>query len=173
MITFNALLKKFDRKGEKTGWTYIEFPIDQIDGLKPGQKTSFRVKGTLDKYEIRQVALIPMGHADGSEGAFIMPVNATMRRGIGKEEGDTVRVEVEVDDSPLPMSADLMDCLADDPDALAFFNTLPKGHQNYFSKWIEDAKTPETKTSRLTKAVRGLSMRMGYGDMIRYFKKQN
>lgn len=167
MPTFTAILQKFDKKGEKTGWTYIEIPIDVTTAMKPGQKTTFRVKGTLDDFVINQVALVPMG-----EGAFIMPVNATMRRGIRKEEGASVKVAIEADDSPVLLSADFIECLQDDPDALTFFETLPKGHKNYFSKWIEEAKTPETKASRIAKSLRGLSMGMGYGEMIRYFKNQ-
>ncbi|GAB3886961.1 YdeI/OmpD-associated family protein [Spirosoma agri] len=172
MISFTTILLKFDKKGEKTGWTYIELPIDGTTALKPGRKTTFRVKGMLDDYPIKQVALIPMGQSNGSEGGFIMAINATMRRGIGKEAGATVRVELEADDSPILLSTDFVDCLQDDPAALTFFDTLPKGHQNYFSKWIDDAKTPETKASRIAKALRGLSMRMGYSEMIRYFKNQ-
>ncbi|MBC3788162.1 YdeI/OmpD-associated family protein [Spirosoma utsteinense] len=171
MYTFTAVLQRFEQKGEKTGWTYIDIPIDITQALKPGQKTSFRVKGTLDTYPIALVALIPMGTSGDATGSFIMAVKATMRRGIRKEEGATVRVTLEADDSPMPLSADLMTCLADDPTALDFFNTLAKGHQVYFSNWIESARTMETKTKRITQAVRGLSMGMGYGEMTRYFKK--
>lgn len=171
MQTFTALLQRFGQKGEKTGWTYIEIPVDVSEALKPGQKTSFRVKGTLDAFAIRLIALIPMGDDSEVSSSFIMPVNAAMRRGVGKEAGATVRVELEVDDSLMPLSDDLMACLADDPAALDFFSTLAKGHQNYFSNWIEEAKTIETKTKRITQAVTGLSMGMGYGEMVRYFKK--
>ena len=172
MPTFTTTLRKFADKGEKTGWTYIEIPLDISELLKPGQKKSFRVKGTLDAFAINLVALLPMGQANGADAGFIMPINATMRRGIRKEEGATIQVDLEADDSPMPLSADLLACLDDDPNAMAFFNTLPKGHQNYFSNWIEEAKTFETKTKRLTQTVVGLSMGMGYGEMIRYFKKQ-
>ncbi|ADB40543.1 YdeI/OmpD-associated family protein [Spirosoma linguale] len=171
MITFNTILLKFDEKGEKTGWTYIDIPLDITESLKPGQKTSFRVKGTLDDYAIALVALLPMGKSGDREGGFIMPINATMRRGIRKEAGATVRVTLAVDDSPMPLSADLLACLDDDPAAKAFFQTLARGHQVYFSNWIEEAKTITTKTKRLTQAVMGLSMGLGFGEMIRYFKK--
>lgn len=171
MPIFTALLQKFDAKGEKTGWTYIDVPLDITGAIKPGQKTSFRVKGTLDNYPISLVALIPMGRSGDVEGGFIMPVNATMRRGIRKEAGATVRVNLEVDDSPMPISADLLACLDDDPAAQAHFQTLSRGHQIYFSNWIEDAKTNETRTKRLTQAVMGLSMGMDFGQMIRHFKK--
>jgi hypothetical protein len=165
MLTFTAILQKFDKKGEKTGWTYLEIPAHLAQELNPDTKTSYRVKGHLDEFPIKLVALLPMG-----DGGFIMPVNADMRKGIYKKEGASVKVAIEVDTDPLPLSADLLDCLADEPAALAFFNTLPKGHQNYYSKWIEDAKTTETKTKRITQAVKGLAMGLGYGEMIRYFK---
>ncbi|SOD89314.1 YdeI/OmpD-associated family protein [Spirosoma fluviale] len=171
MPSFTTTLQKFDEKGEKTGWTYIDIPLDVTESLKPGQKTSFRVKGSLDDYPIALVALLPMGKSGEQEGGFIMPVNATMRRGIRKEAGASIRVSLAFDDSPMPLSADLLACLDDDPAALAFFQTLAKGHQVYFSNWIEEAKTIETKTKRLTQAVMGLSMGLGFGEMIRYFKK--
>ncbi|GAB3799077.1 hypothetical protein GCM10028819_21600 [Spirosoma humi] len=171
MPTFTAILQKFDAKGEKTGWTYIDVPLDITEAIRPGQKTSFRVKGTLDSYPISLVALIPMGRSGDVEGGFIMPINATMRRGIRKEAGATVRVDLEVDESPRPISADLLACLDDDPAAQAHFQTLSRGHQTYFSNWIDAAKTTETKTRRLTQAVMGLAMGLDFGEMIRHFKK--
>ena len=172
MLTFTALLQRFDQKGEKTGratlgWTYIEIPIDVSEALKPGQRTSFRVKGTLDSFSIKAVALLPMG-----DGTFIFVVNAAMRRGIRKEAGSRVQVQLAFDDDPQLESADFLACLEDDSCALEFFDTLPKGHQNYFSRWIESAKTIETKANRIAKAVNGLSMRLGYGEMIRYYKNR-
>ena len=174
MPTFTTTLQKFGEKGDKTRWTYIEIPIAVTDELMSGKKTTFRVKGTLDNYPIKLIALLPLGRLVNAEGQFMMPINANMRRGLEKEdEGEIIRVSLEVDTDPLPQSADLLACLEDDPDALKFFDTLSKSHQNYFSKWIEDARTPETKANRIAKALRGLSMGLGYGEMIRYFKKQS
>lgn len=173
MPTFTTVLKKFGEKGDKTRWTYIEIPMEITDALKPGQKTSFRVKGTLDDYPIKLVALLPLGRSVSEDGMFMMPINATMRRGMNKdEEGTPVRVSLELDTDPLPQSADLLACLDDDPVAKAHFDTLSKSHQNYFSNWIEEAKTPATKDDRIAKSIRGLSMGMNFGEMIRYFKKQ-
>ncbi|WP_420149132.1 YdeI/OmpD-associated family protein [Spirosoma sp.] len=173
MPSFTTILKKFTEKGDKTRWTYIEIPTEITDELKPGQRTTYRVKGKLDNHPIKQVALLPLKREDGSGTGFIIPINATMRRGMGKDEaGASIRVELEVDDSPIPMSADLLECLQDDPAAQKHFDTLSKSHQNYFSNWIEEAKTPVTKDDRITKSIRGLSMGMNFGEMIRYFKKQ-
>ncbi len=166
MVRFNAVLKKFGSMGEKTGWTYIEVPSEIAMKLKPGQKTSFRVKGKIDNFLIKQIALIPMG-----EGDFIMAVNAGMRKGIGKKQGAEVKVQIEADDAAFKFSNDFISCLEDEPKAMTYFKSLPPGHQKYFSKWIDSAKTIETKSKRIVMAVNALSMKMGYSEMIRANKK--
>ncbi|RDB03614.1 YdeI/OmpD-associated family protein [Runella aurantiaca] len=165
MVSFKALLLKFDKKGEKTGWTYFEIPSHIAKELNPGVRTSYRVKGRLDGYSIKLVALLPMG-----EGGFIIPVNADMRRGIRKKEGATIEVELEIDTDPLPQSDDLLACLEDEPKALTYFNSLPTSHQNYYSKWIESAKTIETKTKRISMMIKGMMMGLNYGETLRYFR---
>ena len=75
MINFKALLQKFGRKGEKTGWTYIDIPKKIADKIKPGGKKSFRVKGKIDDLPIKATALTPMG-----EGNFILAINAQIRK---------------------------------------------------------------------------------------------
>ncbi len=177
MPSFTTILQKFGEKGDKTRWTYIEIPMEITDLLKPGQRTPFRVKGTLDNYPIKLVSLLPLGKSvvritDGLTGGFMMPINAGMRRGIGKdEEGEPIRVSLDVDNDPVPQSADLLACLEDDPQAKKHYESLAKSHQNYFSNWIEDAKTPETKANRIVQSLRGLAMKMNFGEMIRYVKQ--
>jgi uncharacterized protein YdeI (YjbR/CyaY-like superfamily) len=57
--------------------------------------------------------------------------------------------------------------LKEDLDAFSYFKTLPKSHQQYFSKWIESAKTSQTKTKRIVLAITALSKKQGFGEMIR------
>lgn len=166
MVTFTTTIKKFDKQGEKTGWTYIEIGSRIANQLNPGRKTGYRVKGKLDQHVIQRVALLPMG-----SGAFIIPLNATMRKAIGKGKGDKLSVSLEVDARTIPASSDFMNCLRDDPKATAHFKTLSGSHQRYFSKWIEEAKTIETKTKRITMAVVALASGMGFPEMIRANKK--
>jgi hypothetical protein len=166
MVRFTTILLKFDEKGEKTGWTYIDIPFDIAEKIKPGHRQTYRVKGKLDNYEIKQVAILPMG-----DGGFIMPVNADMRKGIGKRKGAIVNVQLEEDTSPVKPPADLIECLADEPGALNFYNHLTKGHQNYFTKWIESAKTESTKTKRIAQTINGLSKHQDFGEMLRAWKK--
>ncbi len=85
-----ATIHKFEKQGEKTGWTYIEVPADIAQKLKPGNKKSFRVKGKLDNYKITGVSLLPMGG-----GSFIMALNAGMRKGIGKRHGAMLKVQLD------------------------------------------------------------------------------
>jgi Bacteriocin-protection, YdeI or OmpD-Associated len=35
----------------------------------------------------------------------------------------------------MALNADLVKCLADEPEAFSFFKTLPPGHQKYFGNW--------------------------------------
>ena len=165
MIRFAATILKFKEKGEKTGWTYIEVPGKYAEQLLPGNKKSFRVKGKLDDYEISRVALIPMG-----EGDFIIAFNADMRKGTMKRHGDTINVSLQLDQTTYQQPEDFIECLHDEPAALNHFKTLAMSHQNYFGKWIESAKTIETRTKRISQALNALSKKMGYSEMIRYEK---
>ena len=162
MISYSTVILKFGRKGEKTGWTYIEVGGDIAERLKPDNKKSFRVKGSLDKWKFSGIALIPMG-----DGNFIMALNKTVRNAIGKKAGAMVKVTIEADEKEPVVNADLLDCLKEENKALIFFNSLAKSHQLYFSKWIESARTDDTKAKRIVKTVNALSRKMGFGEMLR------
>lgn len=162
MVRYTTRILKFGQMGEKTGWKYIVIPADVAQKLNKGVKTSYRVKGKLDSYPIKQVALLPVG-----EGEFIIPMNATIRKAIGKKEGAMLTVELEVDRSAFLFNADFMACLEDEPAALKFFKAIPGSHQKYFSKWIDSAKTDTTRTKRIVMAVSALSRNMGFPQMLR------
>lgn len=167
-VQFTATLHKYEKQGEKTGWTYIEVPADLAQQLKPGNKKEFKVKGKLDNYVLKRVSLLPVGG-----GRFIMPVNATMRKALGKRHGAMVKVNLSEDKTEFVFNADFLECMADEPAAKTFFETLPGSHQRYFSKWIDDAKTVETKARRIALAVSALAKKWGYGEMIRANAKKN
>jgi hypothetical protein len=167
MIQFSATILQFGQQGEKTGWHYIEIPLDIAQKLKPGNKKSFRVKGKLDGFSFSGVALLPMGG-----GSFIMALNKDLRKGIHKRKGAMLKVQLQADDKPYTLSAEFMECLKDEPSALSFFETLPRGHQNYFSKWIESAKTEPTKAKRIAQAVNALAKKYGFPEMLRALKKE-
>ena len=168
MVQFTVTIHRFEKQGEKTGWTYIEIPADIVRQLKPGNKKSFRVKGKLDNYKIAGVSLLPMGG-----GSFIMAINSAMRKGIGKKQGAMLKVELEEDKKPYQLNKEFMECLTDEPRALENFKAMPKSYQNYYSKWIESAKTDPTKTKRIAMAVSTLARGMNFSEMIRSLQKKN
>jgi hypothetical protein len=162
MISFSTTILQFGAQGEKTGWTYILVPATIAAKLNHGVKKSYRVKGKLDDFKVEKLALIPMGKGD-----FILTVNAAMRKGIGKRKGAAVKVQLELDQSPILPPVELLDCLQDEPEALKYFNSLPQGHRNYFTKWIESAKTDPTKTKRIALVIKTMVRKMDFGAMLR------
>ena len=108
------------------------------------------MKGKLDHYSYSGVALLPMG-----EGEFILALNQSIRKGIGKRAGAMLNVQMEEDKSTYQLNNELMDCLNDEPEAFLFFKSMPGSNQRYFSKWIEAAKTEPTKAKRIALVIKG------------------
>lgn len=168
MIQFNTIILQFGEMGEKTGWRYVEIPADIAQQLKPGNKKSFRVRGKLDSYPISGFALMPMG-----EGKFIMPIKLEIRKAIRKEAGAMLSVSLEEDvDYKVEVPEDLQECFEFDPEAGGFFNSLAKSHRDYFIKWIESAKTNETRNKRIINTVNAMLRKWDYGQMIRAMRDE-
>jgi len=167
MIRFTASILKFDQQGEKTGWTYIPVPAHLAQELIPGIKKSFRVKGLLDEYPFKLASLTPMGKGD-----YILSLNATMRKGIGKRAGATVSVQMEVDKQEIELPEDFKAWLKEDEAASTYFYSLPKSHQHYWINWVNAVKSEQTRQSRLTRAIVALSKGLDFGGMLRAEKAQ-
>ncbi|MFD0748599.1 YdeI/OmpD-associated family protein [Mucilaginibacter calamicampi] len=168
MIEFSTIILQFESQGEKTGWTYIEIPADIAQQLKPGNKKSFRVKGMLDGLAVAGMALMPMG-----SGNFILALKADVRKAIRKNAGAVLTVKLEEDkDYKVEVPADLQECFDFEPEALQQFNTLPKSHRDYFIKWIESAKTNETRAKRIINTVNAMLRKWDYNTMIREMRKE-
>src|SRR5476649_453482 len=145
MIVFDTAILQFNEQGEKTGWSYIEIPGDLAQQLKPGNKKSFRVRGMLDGLAVNGMALMPMG-----DGHFIMALKADIRKKLHKNSGATLQVRLEEDiDYKVELPDDLKECFDFEPEAFEFFNSLARSHRWYFIKWINDAKTNETRAKRI------------------------
>lgn len=167
MVEFSTIILQFAEQGEKTGWTYIEIPADVAQQMKPGNKKSFRVKGMLDAFAVRGMALMPVGN-----GNFIMALKAEVRKGIHKRAGAMLQVRLEVDnDYRVEIPADLQECFDFEPETWKFFNSLAKSHRDYFIKWIESAKTGETRAKRIVNTVNAMLRKWDYGKMIREMRK--
>ncbi len=168
MVEFTTTILQFAQQGEKTGWTYINIPADIAQQLKPSNKKSFRVKGMLDAFAINGIALLPMG-----DGNFIMALKAEIRKSIRKNAGAILQVKLEVDnDFKIVMPDDLQECFDFEPEANEFFNSLTKSHREYFIKWINDAKTGETRAKRIVNTVNAMLRKWDYGQMLRAMRKE-
>jgi len=168
MIAYNTIIQQFGEMGEKTGWRYIEIPADIANQLKPGTKKSFRVRGMLDNLPVAGMALMPMG-----QGAFIMALKADIRKALRKDSGAILQVSLEEDtDYKVEIPDDLKDCFDFEPGAFEFFNTLAKSHREYFIKWINSAKTEETRAKRTVNTVNAMLRKWSYNQMIREMKNE-
>jgi len=168
MTYFKAEIERFEQMGEKTGWSYVFLPADIAQQIKPDCKVSFRVKGKIDQVDIAGMATVPMG-----EGDFILALKAELRKRIKKEAGAKVELWLEEHQNfKMEMPDDLEWCLTDGEDLLTAFLQQPKSHQNYFIRWINEAKTEATRTKRLVMTVDAMVKKQDYGTMIRESKKK-
>jgi len=167
LISFTAIMEKFGKQGEKTGWTYVDIPLDIAEKLNPSNQKSFRVKGFLDKLEISGIALLPMG-----EGNFIMPLKTELRRQLKKSHGDELHLQIELDKEEYQLNTDFVECLAEDAVAAKNFYALLRSHQNYYSKYIDAAKTESTKAKRISQVLHAMANKMDYGEMLRYARER-
>lgn len=139
-------LEKFEGKG---GWTYAAIPEIPQDKSNPfGWK---KVKGSIDGYPIHKYHLMPMG-----EGRLMLAVKAEIRKKIGKKAGDEVHIILYPDNDVLEIPEELQLCLADEPAALYFFNTLSDSEKKFYIQWIFTAKRAETKIKRMAIAINRL-----------------
>lgn len=135
----------------KTG---IEIPPEVIAALGKSKKPA--VKVTVNGYTYRSTVAV-MG------GKFMVGVNAERRAAAGLRGGDEIEVELELDTEPreLAVPEDFAAALAAEPKARAFFDGLSYSQRSWFVLGIEEAKKPETRQNRITKAVERLASGRG------------
>ena len=134
--------------GGKTA-TGMEVPAEVVQALGGGRRPAVRV--TVGRHTYRST-VASLG------GRFLVPLSAENRSAAGVAAGDEVDVTVEADTAPREVAVpdDLARALAGDPGAGDFFDTLAPTHRKEWVRWIEDAKKPETRATRLQRTVEAL-----------------
>lgn len=168
MPAFKTIIQKFGNNKDKTGWSYVEMPVDVWKKLKLKNRREFRVKGFIDDVKIERLSCMP-----AKEGHFIIPLNAELRKKLGKNEGAMLNLKIEVDNSPALQSAELMECLNEDEIALKQFNSLLLSHRNYFHRYVYTAKGAATKAGRIVNVINAMHKKQNFGEMIRSLKKKD
>ncbi len=141
LVKKDYLLQKYPGKG---GLTYAATPEPLQDKRSPFGWV--KVKGSIDGFDIKKYHLMPMRN-----GKLFLPVRAGIRKKIGKQAGDFVKIILYKDETPLEIPDELVVCLTDEPYAFEKFQQLKKGEQKAFIDWIYSAKTDETKVTRIVK----------------------
>jgi hypothetical protein len=88
-------------------------------------------------------------------GVSMVGVNRANREAAGVDAGQMVHVTLEADDDPrtVDVPPDLTAALDAAPEARAAFDAMPYTHRLEYSRWLEEAKRPETRARRLTAAI--------------------
>ncbi|WP_400191933.1 DUF1905 domain-containing protein [Hymenobacter sp. B81] len=141
-------LERFAGKG---GWTYAPLPP-----LPPLPATPFgllKVSGRIDALPLPPATLMPLG-----QGRKFLPLNAALRRQLGKQAGDEVHLLLFADQPVEEVSeADLHDCLADVPGALAAYQLLAEAPQRAWLGWVRAGADDAARVARLRTAAEQLA----------------
>ena len=129
--------------------TGIEVPASVVAALGAGQRPPVLV--TLGSYTYR-TTVARMG------GRFLVGVNASHREAAGVAAGDVLDVEIVHDTGPREVTVpdDLAAALTADNAAVTTFESLSYTHRKEWVRWVEEAKKPETRATRVTKTVESL-----------------
>ncbi|MEV6282149.1 YdeI/OmpD-associated family protein [Kribbella sp. NPDC051770] len=132
----------------------FEVPPEVVESFGAGKKPAVRV--TIGDFTYRSTVAV-MG------GVYMVGVNADNRAAAGVAGGDEVEIELELDTAPreVAVPADFAAALDASPKAKAFYEGLSYSQRRWFVLGIEEAKKPETRANRITKAVERLASGRG------------
>lgn len=144
LVTFEAEILG---RGPNGAWAYVRFPFNAPEIF--GRKGQIPVRGAINGFAYRN-SLMP--HGDGSH---ILGVNKVLQQGANAVIGDTVTITLEFDDAPreVVVPTDLQSALKKSGAQAKAFAALSYSHRKEFVDWIESAKRPETRATRIEKTI--------------------
>jgi len=87
---------------------------------------------------------------------YYLGLNRELRASAGGiDAGDTITVELELDDAPREVEVpdELRTTLDAEPDLRALYDGLSFTHRKEYARWIGEARKPETRARRATRAA--------------------
>lgn len=86
------------------------------------------------------------------QGNFIA-VKAEIRKAIKKEEGDSVKLVLYLDEAQMVIPEDFLACLREEPKLHKHFNKFDQKRKKEITDWIFSAKTEDEKISRIAQTL--------------------
>jgi hypothetical protein len=124
---------------------FVPIPFNPNDAW--GTKQRHYVSGTINDIKFR-------GSLGSDGNAYFLPLGAAWRRDSVLDVGDAVTVALMPEGPQLEaLARDIATALAQEPTAEAFFNSLATFYRKGSVNWIEGAKRPETRTTRLHEMI--------------------
>jgi hypothetical protein len=139
-------------RGPGGAWTYLQVPFSVPEVF--GRKGQVPVRATINGFTFRN-SLMP------SNGVHILGIGKGVLAAAGAATGDTVEVKLALDDAPrtVDVPADLGAALSNAPSQAKSFAALSYSHKKEFVDWIQSAKKPETRVSRIEKTIAVIAAR--------------
>jgi hypothetical protein len=144
-MKFRTTLQRFGANN-----TGIEVPEEILVAFGRGRRV--KVVATVNGYMYRTSVAPAMGK-------ILMPFSSEHRAASGLSGGQEIEVEIIPDDAPreVEVPVDLATALDAAPEAAAFFAGLSYTNRRLYVLWVEEAKKPETRSTRVAKAIEMLS----------------
>lgn len=148
LFTTNRMSKKYEYETilikSSTG-VFAEFPFDSFKEF--GTRKAIRVKVSFDGHAY-SMSLMPRGN-----NSHWMHIKKDIRDGIGKAEGDSVKISLEQDFviPEIPVPDYLQWLLDDDPAMKKAFHKLPVSARKFWVEYLEETKNDDTKVERINK----------------------
>lgn len=105
---------------------------------------------------------MPMG-----DGSLFLPIKALIRKQIGKEAGDFIRVVLYFDNDPLEIPEEILMCLKEEPQAYKIFMSFTESQQKGYIDWIMTAKREQTKADRIAKTIQRTLQGLDLWDQVK------
>ncbi len=131
----------------------MEIPFDVKAVYGSGRP---RVKATFDGRLEYRGSLVSMG------GCHILGLRKDIRKELGKEPGDEVKVKLELDTEPrlVVVPEELQTALLRNPLVKEIFDQLSYSHRREHANYVAEAKKEETRRRRAMKVITMLEQKL-------------